>query len=117
MERPLALVFGGSRGIGAACVETLLRDGFDVAFTATAQTSAIADRGAGRCAGYAADVRDAAAVARVFADAQRDFARPLHAVVANAGINVPGAPLAQFGDDAFRALVEVNIVGAFHVLR
>ena len=29
-ERPLALVFGGSRGIGAACVDALLRDGFDV---------------------------------------------------------------------------------------
>ena len=32
-QRPLALVFGGSRGIGAACVEVLLRDGFDVAYT------------------------------------------------------------------------------------
>jgi 3-oxoacyl-[acyl-carrier protein] reductase len=62
-------------------------------------------------------VRDPAAVARVFADAQRDFGAPLQAVVANAGINVPPGPLAQFPDEAFRALVEVNIVGAFHVLR
>lgn len=116
-SRPLAVVFGGSRGIGAACVDALLRDGFDVAYTSTASTQALAARGAGRTAGYAADVRDAAAVAKVFADAARDFGRPVQAVVANAGINVPPGPLAQFPDESFRALVEVNIVGAFNVLR
>jgi len=116
-QRPLALVFGGSRGIGAACVDALLRDGFDVAYTATTSTAPLAARGAGRAAGYAADVRDAAAVARAFADAARDFGAPVHAVVANAGINVPPGPLAQFGDEPFRQLVEVNIVGAFNVLR
>lgn len=116
-QRPLALVFGGTRGIGAACVDSLLRDGFDVAYTATSATTPLAARGGGRAAGYAADVRDAAAVARVFADATRDFGTPLHAVVANAGINVPPGPLAQFDDERFRSLVEVNIVGAFNVLR
>jgi 3-oxoacyl-[acyl-carrier protein] reductase len=116
-DRPLVLVFGGSRGIGAACVDALLRDGFDVACTATTATQALAARGAGRAACYAADVRDAGAVAQTFADAQRDFGRPVHAVVANAGINRPMGPLAQFADESFRDLVEVNIVGAFHVLR
>lgn len=116
-ERPLALVFGGSRGIGAACVDVLLREGFDVAYTSTTAVQAPAERGAGRAAGYAADVREPAAVARAFADAARDFARPVRAVVANAGINVPPGPLAQFGDESFRQLVEVNIVGAFNVLR
>lgn len=116
-QRPLALVFGGTRGIGAACVDVLLRDGFDVAFTATQSTQALAERGGGRTAGYAVDVRDAAAVARVFADAQRDFGVPVHAVLANAGINRPPGPLAQYADPNFRELVEVNLVGAFHVLR
>jgi 3-oxoacyl-[acyl-carrier protein] reductase len=116
-DRPLALVFGGSRGIGAACVDALLRDGFDVAYTATTATQPPAARGGGQAACYAVDVRDAAAVARAFADAARDFGRAPQAVVANAGINVPPGPLAQFSDDAFRQLVEVNIVGAFNVLR
>lgn len=115
--RPLALVFGGSRGIGAACVAALLRDGYDVAYTSTSGTQPVAASGAGRTAGYAADVRDAAAVAKVFDDAVRDFGGPVQAVVANAGINVPPGPVAQFPDEAFRQLVEVNIVGAFHVLR
>ena len=74
-KRPLAIVFGGTRGIGAACVDALLRDGFDVAYTATASTAPLAARGPGRVAGYAADVRDAEGVARVFADAQRDLDR------------------------------------------
>lgn len=116
-SRPLALVFGGTRGIGAACVDALLRDGHDVAFTATQGTQPMAERGGGRVAGYAVDVRDAAAVARVFADAQRDFAAPVRVVVANAGINVPPSPLAQCRDETLRELVEVNIVGAFHMLR
>ena len=116
-ERPLALVFGGSRGIGAACVDALLRDGFDVAYTATTATQPLAARGGGRAAGYAADVRDAGAVAVAFNNAARDFATPVRVVVANAGINVPPGPLAQFSDESFRQLVEVNIVGAFNVLR
>lgn len=32
-ERKTALVFGGARGIGAAAVERLSKDGYDVAFT------------------------------------------------------------------------------------
>lgn len=112
-NKPLALVFGGSRGIGAACVQALLRDGFDVACTyVTTAPTEQADMRA-----YAADVRDAAAVAQVFADAARDFGKAPSAVLANAGINVPPGPLAQFSDEHFRQLVEVNIVGAFNVLR
>jgi len=115
--RPLALIFGGTRGIGAACVDALLRDGHDVAFTATQGVQPMAERGGGRVAGYAVDVRDAAAVAKVFTDAQRDFGTPVRAVVANAGINVAPSPLAQCSDDAFRTLVDVNLIGAFHMLR
>ncbi|MCW5612162.1 MAG: SDR family oxidoreductase [Rubrivivax sp.] len=116
-QRPLAIVFGASRGIGAACVDALLRDGYDVAGTSTKETAAPAPRGGGRFAVYAADVRDAAAVAQVFADAARDFGRAPAAVIANAGINVPPGPLAQFADETFRKVVDVNIVGAFNVLR
>ncbi len=116
-QRSLALVFGGTRGIGAACVDALLRDGFDVAFTSTKEAQAPARRGDGRVACYACDVRDAAAVARAFGDAQRDFGGTVHTVVANAGINVPPGPIAQFSDESFRALVDINLIGAFHVLR
>jgi 3-oxoacyl-[acyl-carrier protein] reductase len=122
-SKPLALVVGGSRGIGAACVEALAREGSDVAFTYTSQSAAareLEDKASvhgGTVRGYQVDICDAAAVDAVFAQVKRDFERPLQAVVANAGINVPPAPVAQFGEDDFRRLVEVNLIGAFHVLR
>jgi 3-oxoacyl-[acyl-carrier protein] reductase len=116
-QRPLALIFGGTRGIGAACVDALLRDGFDVAYTSTKETQALAMRGGGRTACYACDVRDSDQVSRAFADVQRDFGAPVHTVVANAGINVPPEPIAQFSDESFRALVDINLIGAFNVLR
>jgi 3-oxoacyl-[acyl-carrier protein] reductase len=121
--KPLALVFGGSRGIGAACVDVLARGGSDIAFTYASQSTAareLEDKASAHGAkvrGYRVDICDAAAVNAVFADIPRDFERPLQAVIANAGINVPPAPVAQFGDGDFRRLIEVNLVGAFHVLR
>lgn len=111
MSKKLALVFGGSRGIGAACVETLARDGFEVAFT---YVSSVPASSPGK--GYAVDITDAAAVAKVFARVESDFGRAPQLVLANAGINVPPAPMAQFKAEDFRKLVEVNIVGAFNIL-
>jgi 3-oxoacyl-[acyl-carrier protein] reductase len=110
-RKPLALVFGGSRGIGAACVAALAADGYDVAFTYISSTPASSD---GK--GYAVDIREPAAVAKVFADVERNFGSQPKVVIANAGINVPPGPLAQFNADDFRQLVEVNIVGAFNIL-
>jgi 3-oxoacyl-[acyl-carrier protein] reductase len=115
MTKRLAIVFGGSRGIGAACVSALQRDGFEVAWTVTGDPATAAPEGRARA--YRADVCDAASVAKVFADAERDFGAAPQCVVANAGINVPPAPVGQFDPEAFRRLVEVNLVGAFNVLR
>jgi 3-oxoacyl-[acyl-carrier protein] reductase len=89
-----------------------LKSGSDVAFTYTSEAASIDGARA-----YAVDIRDASAVENVFARVKEDFGRNINAVVANAGINVPPAPVAQFPDEAFRSLVEVNIVGAFNVLR
>ena len=118
MSNKLALVFGGSRGIGAACVQTLAGNGFDVAYTyVTAQPDIAETIGGSRTQGYAVDIREPDQVARAFADATRDFGRAPDCVVANAGINVPPGPMAQFNPEDFRKLVEVNIVGAFNILR
>ena len=117
MNKPLALVFGGSRGIGAACVQALADSGFDVAFTyVSAEPSPVQSPSGARVQAYVADICQPADVARVFDDAAHDFGAAPQCVVANAGINVPPAPIAQFKADDFRRLVEVNIVGAFNIL-
>jgi 3-oxoacyl-[acyl-carrier protein] reductase len=117
MSSKIALVFGGTRGIGAACVHKLAENGHDVAYTYVSSAPGLPARiGAGRTRGYAVDIRDAAQVEKVFANVAQDFGSMPHCVVANAGINVPPAPLAQFDPENFRKLVEVNLVGAFHVL-
>lgn len=114
MASNTALVFGGSRGIGAACVDALSLDGFDVAYT---YVSDLPDGNApARRNAYRTDVRKAAEVGRVFDDVARDLGGPPTCVVANAGINVLPAPLAKFDPEDFQRLVDVNLTGAFNVL-
>ena len=105
--KPIALVFGGSRGIGAACVEALKQE-FDVAFTFVSSGTA---KG-----GHRADIQNPEEVKGVFETVEREHGRKVDCVVVNAGINVPPGPLAQFDPGIFRKLVDVNIVGAFNVL-
>tara|TARA_E500000318_G_scaffold511_2_gene642 strand:+ start:25674 stop:26381 length:708 start_codon:yes stop_codon:yes gene_type:complete len=113
MTKKIAIVFGGSRGIGKACVDALAADGFDVALTYTST----APETAGSVRAYKADITNPADVTGVIADASKDFGGAPTCIVANAGINVPPAPMAKFDPENFRRLVEVNIVGAFNVLQ
>jgi 3-oxoacyl-[acyl-carrier protein] reductase len=116
MDKKIALVFGGSRGIGAACVQALRSDGFEVAYTCTRNPPQDAKADGPRTKAYAADIREPSQVAAVFDAVERDFGARPTCVLANAGINVPPGPMAQFDPGKFRDLVEVNIVGAFNIL-
>ncbi len=117
MSNKIALVFGGTRGIGAASVHALAKEGFDVAYTYVTSTPNLPERiGDARTRGYAVDICNVDQVEQVFADVARDFGGAPHCVLANAGINVAPGPIGQFNRDDFRRLVEVNIVGAFNIL-
>lgn len=117
MSKKTALVFGGTRGIGAACVKKLAESGYDVAYTYVSSAPDLPEAiGEARTRGYKVDICDAAQVEQVFSDVALDFGGAPTCVLANAGINVPPGPLAQFDPTNFRKLVEVNIVGAFNVL-
>jgi 3-oxoacyl-[acyl-carrier protein] reductase len=112
-----AMVFGGSRGIGAAIVRRLAEDGADVALTyvsaANKATEAVeAIEAAGRKAlAMEADSADAAAIRDAVAQAHDRFGR-LDIIVVNAGILRLGSVETVSLEDLDRML-DVNVRGVF----
>jgi len=120
-SRPVAIVTGASRGIGAAIAERLALDGFNVVINyagSSAEAQALAVR-IGQAGGHAitaqADVSDAAAVARMF-DAATTVFGGIDVLVNNAGI-MKLAPLADSDDALFDSQVAINLKGTFNTLR
>jgi NAD(P)-dependent dehydrogenase (short-subunit alcohol dehydrogenase family) len=114
-SKRVALVTGGSRGIGAAIVRRLAADGVEVAFTFTTNAvsadqavSQVFEAG-GRAKAYAADAGDTDAIQDVVRRVVADFGR-LDILVANAGIMVGGPP-EDVTVDAFDRLMAVNVRG------
>ena len=113
----VALVTGGSRGIGAAIAKRLAADGADVAITyASAQqkadeiTRAIESDGR-KALAVRADSADAGAVKNAVAQTVKILGR-LDVLVNNAGIAVV-APIDQFSLDDFDRMVAVNVRAVF----
>lgn len=118
MSKKIALIFGGSRGIGGACVEKLAQSGFDVAYTyVTNPPDTLSTDRAAKIKAYQVEITNPVDIVQAFDDVAQDFDGPPNCIVANAGINVPPGPMAQFNPEHFRRLVEVNIVGAFNILQ
>ncbi len=117
----VAIVTGGSRGIGRAVAERLAGDGNAVAVTYVSSAQAAQELvgtvqdGGGRAVAIRADVSDAAQVQALFEQTESKFGG-VDIVVAAAGIMRP-ALLVQATDTDFTEHVEVNIRGTFNVLR
>lgn len=113
----VAIVTGGSKGIGAAIVKRLAADGAAVAFTYASSpqkagevVQAIESAG-GKALAIRADSADAKAVKNAIAEAVDAFGH-LDILVNNAGIATL-APIAEFSMEDFDRLVAVNIKGVF----
>jgi len=113
----VALVFGGSRGIGAAIAQRLARDGHDVAFTwvsredsARAQVAAVEQAGS-RALAIHADSADPVAVKAAVEETMRVFGR-LDVAVVNAGVLRLGTIDGYRLEDLDQTLA-VNVRGVF----
>lgn len=121
-ERPVVLVTGGSRGIGAATARLAAARGYDVALTClsevvAAEEVAAACRADGaRALAIAGDMAREEDVLRVFDEAVRALGRLDH-VVNNAGITGRSGPLADAEAAVIRLTIDVNVTGAILVAR
>ncbi|HEX3538036.1 MAG TPA: SDR family oxidoreductase [Stellaceae bacterium] len=117
----VAIVTGGSRGIGAAAAAALAAAG--AAVTIAARDGAAASRVAdaivgkgGKAIGVTCDVSDFAAVEAMLAETNRSCGT-VDILVNNAAIVEPIGFLADSDPAAWRRNIEINLIGPYHAVR
>lgn len=115
----VALVTGGSRGIGRAVVLRLAHDGFDVAFCYRADDAAAeqirkeAAASGVRALARRADVSDAEEMRNLVAETE-DTLGPIDAAVTAAGITRDN-PLVLMEDEQWHQVLDTNLDGVYHL--
>ncbi len=117
----VAIVTGGSRGIGAAIARKLASMGANVALIYAGNQQA-AEQVCSQCReygveakAYRCDVSSFDQVKDTVAAIKADFGT-VHILVNNAGITKDGL-IAMMKEDSFNAVLDTNLKGAFHMIR
>lgn len=115
------IVTGASRGIGAAAAVALAKQGASLMLAArdTAMAESVAHaitRDGGTAAALGCDVSDWPAMQRLVAATQQRFGK-IDALINNAGIIEPIAPIADSDPAAWARNIQINLVGAYHAAR
>jgi 3-oxoacyl-[acyl-carrier protein] reductase len=117
LEGKIALVTGGSRGIGAAIAKRLAADGADVAITYTKGGDAAAsvvkeiERTGRKAIAIQADAADASAVQAAVEEVFATFGR-LDVLVNNAGTAIP-KPFAEATLEEMDRVLDINVRGVY----
>jgi 3-oxoacyl-[acyl-carrier protein] reductase len=117
----VALISGGSRGIGAATVRMFAAAGAKVAFSyrsARAQADALArECGAEVCHPVPSDLNNTEAARALVAETVRHFGR-LDILVPNHGVWPPDdVPIERMSDEQWRSIMSINLDGVFGLVK
>ena len=122
LKDKVAIVTGGSRGIGYATAEAFLREGAAVILCGSRQETA--DKAAaqlkekfpeGRVEGIAPDLHSEKEVREAFADVVRKYGR-IDILVNNAGIS-DSVPFTEYTEDLFTKVFNLNVKGVYNGVR
>lgn len=117
----VALVTGGSRGIGRAIVERLAQDGAQVAFTyvngqeAAEEAVAAITAAGGTAKAYRADSSDAEQVKALVGQVAAEMGR-VDILVNNAGVTADGFMMLMSTDN-WDKVIDTNLSGLFHITK
>jgi NAD(P)-dependent dehydrogenase (short-subunit alcohol dehydrogenase family) len=118
LSQKVAIVTGGTKGIGRGIAEALVREGVSVCISArkedeiTEATQALKKLGSGKATGLVCDVRDYGQVRSLFARVNAELGG-VDILVNNAGIGI-FSPVAEMSPEDFRAILETNVCGVFY---
>lgn len=120
-ERKVALITGGTRGIGKEIAMELARNGFDIAANYRTKTDdmdemqkQIETEGA-KCFFVQADVANFDSCKQMVETVEKEFGK-IDVLVNNAGITKDGLIMRMKQED-FEAVIDVNLVGTFNVTK
>ena len=122
LKNKVAIVTGGSRGIGRATVERFLRDGATVILTASSQASA--DKAVASIleaypnapiTGIAPDLTNLESVKNAFRTVAEKYGK-IDILVNNAGLS-ESTPLANYTQDTFDKVLDLNVKGVFNPIQ
>ena len=118
----MALITGGSRGVGRQLAEALAAEGMKIALAARSEAALDATRTAIErehgvaCSAHVADVADATQVDAFVESAHRIHGR-VDLLVNNAGVQGAIGELADCSADEWRRAIEVNLFGTVYATR
>ena len=118
-EAPVAIVTGGSRGIGRAIAVALARQAWNVCISyfsndaAASETAAMVAKAGGRALTVKADMASRQDIRRLFAETSTAFGR-LDALVNNAGTIGGRRSIFDADEDHLRRVFDANVFGVFY---
>ena len=118
LKGKVAIVTGGTKGIGRGIAEALIREQANVCISARKEseieeaTEALNRLGGGKAIGFSCDVRVHSEVKLMFERVASQLGG-LDVLVNNAGIGI-FAPVVEMSPEDFRAVLETNLFGVFY---